>query len=601
MSITIPRKPSEELDIEWLRAKYAQERDRRRDPRKSEQYIAVRDDYAHLDDDPWAGDAVARDPLDEAVEAVVIGGGFGGLVTAVELKRAGIEDVRIVEKAADFGGTWYWNRYPGAQCDIESYVYMPLLEETGYLPTEKYAHAEEIFEHARRIGRHFGLYERALFQTQVEDMAWHEDIRRWTLTTDRGDRIQARYVFSASGPLHRPKLPGIPGIERFAGHMFHTSRWDYSYTGGDRNGGLEGLKDKNVALIGTAATAVQCVPYLAKDAKRLYVVQRTPSTVGVRGNKPTEPAWSASLQRGWQRKRIDNFNAWVCGITDGEDLVHDGWTVLFHDLLTAGLPQDGQPLTPEESMWLAEQMDFRKGEEARARVQAIVQKPEVAESLKAWYGFLCKRPTYSDSYLPAFNRDNVTLVDTRGRGLDEITEDAIVSNGVAYPVDCIVFATGFEVGTDYSRRTGCTIRGVGGRTLAQHFEQGARSLHGYHVHGFPNLFLLGVGQGAIKRNFTDMLSEQAEHLVSIVADARRAGATRIEATAEAEAAWLRTLSDKSLGIRTVLAQCTPGYFNGEGDVERSVVANTYGGGPIEFTQLLRDWRARGDHAGLRME
>ena len=592
---------SVDIDREALREKYALERGRRLNPSKNAQFVEVGGDFSHYEDDPYVTTPLRRDPVHETVEVVVMGGGFGGLLAAATLKKAGIDDIRIIEKAGDFGGVWYWNRYPGAQCDIESYIYMPLLEETGYVPSEKYAHAPELFEYAQRIGRHFGLYDVALFQTQASSMDWNEAERRWIVATDRGDTIRARYVLTASGPLHRPKLPGIAGIDRFKGHMFHTSRWDYDYTHGDRSGGMHGLADKRVAVIGTGATAVQAIPYLAKDAKHLYVVQRTPVNIGERGNSPTDPEWAKSLTAGWQRERMANFNSWVSGVKSEQDLVADGWTSLFYGVLAGWQPEDGRGLQPSEAMQLAEMADFRAGENFRASIEALIERPDVAERLKPWYGVLCKRPTFNDNYLPVFNRDNVTLIDTQGAGIDAISEHGLIFNGVEYPVDCIIFATGFEVGTDYSRRAGVVIRGAGGKTLSTHFENGPRSFHGFFVHGFPNLFLLGAGQTAIKPNFTDMLTEQAEHLVSVIMHARQDGATRIEATAEAENAWQHTLLEKSAGTRAYLANCTPSYFNAEGDIDKSWSANTYGGGTIEFSNLLSEWRARGDYPGLTID
>ncbi|AOH87225.1 monooxygenase (plasmid) [Sphingomonas panacis] len=586
--------------VESLRAKYAEERNRRLDPRKNEQFIEVTGEYRHFVDDPWIEAPITRGSIEEVVEALVIGGGFGGLLASAGLKKIGIDDIRIVEKAGDFGGTWYWNRYPGAQCDIESYIYLPLLEETAYIPTEKYAHAPEIFEHAQRIGRHFGLYDKALFQTEITSMDWDEAALRWTVRTDRGDLIQARYVLTASGPLNRPKLPGISGISRFKGHMFHTSRWDYGYTGGDANGGMTRLADKKVAVLGTGATAVQCVPYLARDAQHVYVVQRTPSNVGARGNRPTDPDWVKSLAPGWQRERMENFNAIVSGARCETDFVADGWTELFSDMLTNWRPEDGRELALPEAMALMERADFQKGEEMRAWIAAHVERPEVAEALKPWYGVLCKRPAFNDDYLPSFNRDNVTLIDTHGAGVDEITGSAIVCNGVSYPVDCIIFATGFEVGTTTNRTAGAAIRGVGGELLAGHFADGPRTLHGFYVHGFPNLFLLGSGNNAVKPNITDMLAEQVDHLVDLIAKTRAVGAKRIEATAGGEAEWRQIIVAKSQGIRAMHAQCTPGYFNAEGDIEKSWSANTYGGGALEFSALLNEWRERGDNAGLKI-
>ncbi|NYI23645.1 cyclohexanone monooxygenase [Sphingobium francense] len=525
---------------------------------------------------------------------------MGGFSPRRNCTRSASLTFRIVEKAGDFGGTWYWNRYPGAQCDIESYIYMPLLEETGHIPTEKYAHAAELFAHARRIGEHYDLYARALFQTQVVDLRWDDAAAHWIAATDRGDAIRARWVLSASGPLNRPKLPGIPGIDGFKGHSFHTSRWDYAYTGGDSRGGMTGLADKRVAIIGTGATAIQCVPFTARDAAHLYVVQRTPSTVDVRGNRPTDMEWAKTLKPGWQRERMDNFNVLVSGQRAEVDLVHDGWTDLFRDMVSSWMPENPAALAPEELARLTELADFRKGNKIRARVDAIVANKETAEGLKPWYGMMCKRPTFHDDYLQAFNQPNVTLIDTQGRGLDRITENGIVFDGVEYPVDCIIFATGFESGTNYARRAAMEVHGRGGRRMTDHFADGMRTFHGFYTDGFPNFFMLGLSQNGFKPNVTDMLAEQAEHISSLIAAARSEGKTRIEATAEAVDAWVRTIREKSQRSRKFLATCTPGYYGGDGDIDQGLLIDTYGDGSIAFSMLLKAWRAAGDRAGLKV-
>ena len=276
------------FDPDALREKYRQERDKRLRPDGNDQYVEVTGQFAHYLDDPYV-EPIVRDPIAVDVEVVVVGGGFGGLLAGARLKEAGITDVRLVEKGGDFGGTWYWNRYPGAQCDVESYIYLPLLEEIGYIPKEKYTRAPEILEHSRAIGRHFGLYDGALFQTEVTGMRWDDALGRWLVATNRGDELRARFVCMANGPLHRPKLPAIEGIESFRGHSFHTSRWDYDYTGGDSEGNLTRLAGKRVGIIGTGATAVQVVPHVGAAAEHLYVFQRTPSSIDVRNNRPTDP------------------------------------------------------------------------------------------------------------------------------------------------------------------------------------------------------------------------------------------------------------------------------------------------------------------------
>ena len=590
-----------DFDPDALRAKYHEERDKRLRPQQNEQWIEVKGGFSHYIDDPYIDQPLVRDALREETEVVIVGGGFGGLIAAADLRKAGIDGIRIIEKAGDFGGTWYWNRYPGAQCDVESYIYLPLLEETGYIPTEKYAYAPEILDHARRIGSHFDLYRAALFETQIKEIRWQQDQKRWLVTTDRGDEILARFVISASGPLNRPKLPGIPGIQSFKGHMFHTSRWDYAYSGGDNRGGMTKLADKRVAVIGTGATGIQCVPYIARDAKHLYVVQRTPSNVDVRGNRPTAPGWSKDLEPGWQVRRMANFNTIVAGGRVEEDLVKDGWTDMYNDMVISLLPPDGETVDPEEMARLSELADFRKGNQIRARVDEIVENPATAEKLKAWYPMFCKRPTYNDEYLPAFNRSNVSLVDTHGAGVEKITEKGLVVDGVEYEVDCIIFATGFETGTAYTRRAGFEIYGRNGETLSSHFANGLKTLHGFSSHGFPNFFTLGLSQNALKINIVDMLTEQAAHIAGLIDHVLKNGYSTIEPTAEAEAGWRQLIRDKSQRIRAFYAQCTPGYYSGEGNLDQGLFVENFGDGSLEFTKLLTAWREAGDLAGLRLE
>jgi cation diffusion facilitator CzcD-associated flavoprotein CzcO len=448
MTTTEPRpaEPDTGFDPDELRRRYEQERDKRLRADGNEQYVEMTGRFAHYLEDPYVEPA-EREPRFDDVTVAVIGGGFAGLVTGARLKEAGIDDVRIIEKGGDFGGTWYWNRYPGAQCDVESYVYLPLLEETGYVPKEKYTRAPEILEHCHRIARHYDLYDGACLSTEVTAVDWDADRTRWVIRTNRGDAMTARFLVMGNGPLHRPKLPGIPGIESFRGHSFHTSRWDYDYTGGDPGGGLHRLADKRVGIIGTGATAVQCVPHLAESAQELYVFQRTPSSIDVRGNRPTDPEWAASLEPGWQRKRIENFTILTSGGLADEDLVMDGWTDIIGKLLARFRETDSPDLTPGGIASTMELADFDKMNEIRARVDALVHDRNTAEALKPWYRQFCKRPCFHDEYLQSFNRPNVHLVDTDGRGVDRISETAVVAGGVEYEVDCLTYATGFEVGT----------------------------------------------------------------------------------------------------------------------------------------------------------
>ena len=588
-------------DLEAIRHRYAAERDKRIREDGNDQYVEIAGDLARYVDDPYVEPGFQRDPVDKAVDALIIGGGFGGLLAGARLRQAGVKDICVVEKGGDFGGTWYWNRYPGAQCDVESYIYLPLLEELGYMPKEKYSHAPEILEHSRAIGRHFDLYDGALFQTGVQELRWDDDERRWLVSTDRGDIIRARFVSLASGPLNRPKLPGIPGIRDFKGHTFHTSRWDYDYTGGTAEGGLDKLADKRIAVIGTGATAVQCVPHLAAGAEHLYVCQRTPSSIDVRDNRPTDPEWAAELKPGWQRERMDNFNALVSGQPQETDLVDDGWTSLIGKMLRLYLEsQEGEALSLPDIMDLA---NLEKMNELRARIEALVEDPNTSEALKPWYRMFCKRPCFHDQYLQTFNRDNVTLVDTEGQGVERITESGVVVAGVEYPVDCIVYATGFEVGTGFQRVSGFEIYGRDGLSLSDKWADGIRTLHGMHIHGFPNCFLMSTIQGGFTVNYPHMLDEVATHVAHIVGHALAIEKEVVETSAEAEARWVQTILDK--GVRGGIIgdeTCTPGYYNNEGKprahFEQMV---SYGDGPIPFFNLLAKWRDTGEFAGLTID
>jgi cation diffusion facilitator CzcD-associated flavoprotein CzcO len=590
---------STDFDAEALREKYLLERDKRLRADGNAQYVEIAGRYADYLHDPYV-DRIDRPALTDDVTVAIIGGGFAGLVTGARLRQGGIDDIRIIEKGGDFGGTWYWNRYPGAQCDVESYVYLPLLEETSYVPSEKYAHAPEILEHCHRIATHFDLYSRACLSTEVTGIEWDAARRRWTIRTDRGDVMSARFLVMGNGPLHRPKLPGVPGIENFGGHTFHTSRWDYSYTGGDSNGDLTGLRDKRVAIIGTGATAVQVVPHVADAASELYVFQRTPSSIDVRGNRPTDQSWAAGLAPGWQKERVENFTILTSGGIAEQDLVMDGWTDIIGKLLTRLRDRDSTEGAGGDIGAVLELADFEKMEQIRARVDTVVQDAGTAEALKPWYRQFCKRPCFHDDYLQAFNRANVSLVDTDGRGVERITARGVVVGGREYEVDCIIFATGFEVGTAYTRRSGYDVVGSDGITLSEHWTDGMRSLHGMHVHGFPNMFVLGHTQGGFTVNYPHLLDEASRHACHIMRHAIDDDLV-VEATEEAETEWLQTLAESARDFRAFQEQCTPGYYNNEGQpAAGGFLGTSYGLGPMAFFKLLENWRNDGTFAGLEL-
>ncbi len=587
---------TDEIDLQVLRAKYAKERNRRLRPDANSQYHRTSGAFGYYAKDPYTP-RTEREPLTDTVEVLVVGGGFGGLLTGAQLRQVGVESIRMLDEAGDFGGTWYWNRYPGIHCDIESYSYMPLLEEVGTVPKWRYAPGEEIRRHAVAIAQTFGLYRDTVFHTRVTDLEWDEATDEWVVSTDRGDRMRARFVITSSGTLTQPKLPGIPGIESFQGHTFHTSRWDYDYTGGDQEGGLTGLADKKVAVVGTGATGVQVVPHLGQDAKHLYVFQRTPSSVDVRDNRPTDPDWAASLRPGWQRERMENFLAIVSGEQVDNDLTQDGWTSTAHlqrKMITGAVDTS---LPPHERELREELDDARKMNRIRARVDQVVDDPATAELLKPWYRYMCKRPCFSDHYLQTFNRENVTLVDTADHGgITRMTEDAVVVGDTEYPVDCVIFATGFEVGVSGVVSGTMPVRGRGGQSLLDSWRHGPRTLHGFYSDGFPNLFQLGSLQNANAVNFTNILLEQAEHIAAVIAEGIKTGARAIEPTSKAVEEWGRTIRENALDNAAFQAECTPGYYNREG--AGGTGGTSYGPGPVAFHRLLAHWRKTRIHEVL---
>jgi cation diffusion facilitator CzcD-associated flavoprotein CzcO len=582
------------LSLEEAREKYRIEREKRLRADGIRQYKELKGDYEEFDRDPYVEPGFTRDAVIEDVDVVIVGGGFGGMIEAANLTKAGITNFRIIEKAGDFGGTWYWNRYPNAACDVESYVYLPLLEDTGYMPTEKYAKAPEIFAYCQLLGRTFDLYRGALFQTEVEDMRWDESRKRWNVMTSRSDVLSAKFIVIAGGVLHKAKLPGIPGIETYEGRAFHTSRWDYSYTGGSSQTLMEKLADKRVGIIGTGATAVQVVPKLAEAAKELFVFQRTAACVGVRNNKPTDPEWFKSLKPGWQAERTRNFTQAVTGAQPAVDMIDDEWTKM-NWVDTRKLPEND-----EEALEL-ERIDFENMERVRQRIADVIKDPATAELMMPWYSQSCKRPCFHDEYLPAFNRPNVHLVDTDGKGVNEINERGVIVNGVEYPVDLLIFASGFEVTTGYTHRLGFDPKGRNGISLSEAWAEGPATLHGVLSNGFPNMFMISTVQGAQATNFVHSITEAAQHVSFLIEQCVKGDIATIEPETAAQDNWFETLFAQLWGIARYNATCTPGYLNSEGGGDmRSARAIAWMTSVLGFAEYVENWRQQGDLAGLTL-
>jgi cation diffusion facilitator CzcD-associated flavoprotein CzcO len=602
-----PTRTPKSVDIPVLRAKYQQERDKRLHPEGQKQYVQPRGELA----DNYAADphmpVAARAPVKEDLEVAILGAGWTGVLAGYHLSNAGVTNIRHIDHAGDFGGVWYWNRYPGLQCDNDAYCYLPLLEEMGFMPSKKFSDGYEILEYMQSIAKRFGFYKGALFHTLTTGLRWDEKLKRWHITTNRGDEIRARFVIMANGLLNIPKLPGVPGINEFKGHMFHTARWDYAYTGGShRNTVLDKLGDKRVAIIGTGATAIQAVPFLGRYAKELYVIQRTPSTVDERSNPPTDPEWVKTLQPGWQKERQANFHrAAMEAFLPGEpDLVCDIWTEISRNL-AAELAAEGWPqLSFEQFMARRENVDYRVMERLRQRAATMVKDPAAAEALKPYYRFLCKRPLSNDEFYPTFNRPNVKLIDVSGtRGLERMTARGFIANGVEYPVDCMIFASGFEVSSDLDRRWGIdVVEGRGGQSIYQHWSNGPRTVHGVMTHGFPNQFYTGYIQGGLNGSTTLQFGSQCHHIAYIISETLKRGAKAVEPTFEAQEAYVRHLDEVEFDTTQFQRECTPSYFTNEGQVKAPwALFRGYGPGWDAFQKLLGDWRNSGKLEGLVLE
>ena len=545
-----PKRPQQYYDD--IKNKFREQRDLRlgyRPPGTNQYTSELSGDLAKYAIDPYAKEVPNRDPISDEVEVLFIGGGFSALLTSARLRERGLESIRIVERGSDVGGTWYWNRYPGAACDVVSYDYLPLLDELDYVPVNHYSRGPEIFGHCQAIANKYNLYDLALFNTTVTETRWDEKAQLWRVKTDRGDVMSAQFVICANGTLAKPKLSAITGMESFAGHSFHTSRWDYDYTGEN----LEHLRDKVVGIIGTGASAVQIVPELAKVAKEVFVFQRTPSSIDVRDDWPTDPNWARKLQPGWQHKRREKVLAAVENSL--EKRAAKGTT------------------SPEEKLRKQENANIDYMMRIHKRIDEIVHDPETADALKPWYMFMCKRPCFHNDYLPSFNQPNVHLVDTQGQGITEINRQGPVFAGKEYELDLLIYATGFEV-----QQTGIynDIFGAGGVNLQDKYASGIRTLLGIHTAGFPNLFIMGGYQASFQFNLTEMLQTQGDHIAACIDYVRAKGQHALDVKDEAEEWWVQNVIEHR-GKTSRSEECTPGYYNFEGNEQRRQDGNYNGG------------------------
>tara|TARA_R110001592_G_scaffold363372_1_gene686080 strand:- start:195829 stop:197622 length:1794 start_codon:yes stop_codon:yes gene_type:complete len=570
-----------------IKRKFGEERDIRlsKRPQGRAQFLSdFEGDLEKYAIDPFSDEVKSRDRITDSVEVLFIGGGFSALLTSARLREKGVESIRIVERGSDVGGTWYWNRYPGVACDVVSYDYLPLLDEMDYVPVNQYSRGQEIFSHCQAIAKKYDLYDIAVFNTTVTATVWNEEERIWDIHTDRGDHMRAQFVICANGTLSQPKLSKISGMESFSGHSFHTSRWDYNYTGKN----LENLHDKSIGIVGTGASAVQVVPELGKAAKELFVYQRTPSSIDIREDGPTDPNWARSLGAGWQAKRREEAIA-LSELPLVQRMTVDqtaSYAEAINDEQWEKQQEKMQSLSREEKIQAQEQanIDYMMG--IHQRIDNIVKDKTTAESLKPWYMLMCKRPCFHNDYLPTFNLPNVHLVDTHGEGITQINPDGPCFGGVNYKLDLLIYATGFEV-----QKTGTYNRIVGkdGVDLNDKYADGIRTLFGIHTHGYPNLFIMGGYQASYQFNLTEMLQTQGDHIAECINYMRKNNLRTIDPTEAAEENWVQEVI-KSRGKTSWNQDCTPGYYNFEGESNRRQDGNYNGTfrSYVQHMQAARD-------------
>ncbi|CAN8104527.1 unnamed protein product [Discula destructiva] len=635
-------------NVAELSKKYNEEKEKRLRADGQSQYeeLSKSSRLASLGKDPFADhEALNKQPSSlkdgQEVQVLILGAGFGGLLYAARMIEAGLkpDDIRLVDFAGGFGGTWYWNRYPGLMCDTEAFVYCPLLEETGYMPKHQFSYGEELRQHAERIASHYGLADKGVFRTTIKHAEWNEETRRWQLQLeqDRGPQhepikmaVTSQFFGLCAGVLNHPKAPKIPGLEDFQGSLIHTARWDYHISGGSpENQELTAFKGKRIGIIGTGASAVQAVPKLAEVASDLFVFQRTPTAVNPRGQKAMDPEeWRTKIatKPGWQIARRRNFELLTQGEpADDESIaITDHWTKLPTNTVyngnSAAPAMEMSDIPAHIGGLLARDVPFQ--EAVRQRVDDVVRDRTKAEILKPWYPTWCKRPGFHDDYLDAFNRPNVHLLDTSGnQGRLRASSTGLALSGQSgaaiIPLDVLILATGYRSPATHSNPGGgadLTIVGRGGTTMADKWAgKGAGSLHGVVTAGFPNFFMSTHTQVSVGPCFTSTLDVQAQHVAYIVSEAlRRAEDPKrlaVEVSEEAEEAWAAECVKYGLWASPFVV-CTPGYNNAEGDVFRNAAASSaedqmrqrrtvpYMKGLPAFRDLMNAWEADGKMDGI---
>jgi len=523
------------------------------------------------------------------IDAVIVGAGFAGLYMLHRLRGLGLS-ARVFEAGSGVGGTWYWNRYPGARCDVESMDYSysfsdELQQEWRW--TERYSAQPEILRYINHVADRFDLRRDIQLDTRVTSAVFDEATSRWTVATDRGDRVSARFCIMATGCLSDAQVPDIKGRETFEGSWYHTGRWPHA--GVDFTG-------RRVAVIGTGSSAIQSIPIIAGQAAHLVVFQRTPNYTVPARNAPLDPDYEQRVKASYEEFRRQARESRVGFVVERSEesalaVAPDvrqreyqkrwergglGFSATFADLLIDQAAND------------------TAAEFFRAQIRAIVRDPAVAEALTPKdYPLGTKRLCVDTNYYATFNRDNVTLVDLRTTPIEAITPRGVRTREAEYAVDSLVFATGFDAMTGALLKI--DIRGRGGRTLRDKWTAGPRTYLGLALAGFPNLFIItGPGSPSVLSNMIVSIEQHVDWIADCLAHLREHGHEAIEATADAEDAWVAHVNEVGHATLYPLAKS---WYTGANVPGKPRVFMPYIGGVGVYRQKC-DEVARKGYAGF---
>lgn len=469
----------------------------------------------------------------EQHDVIVVGAGFGGVYALHRLREAGF-DVRCIEAAAGVGGVWYWNRYPGARCDVESLQYSYAFDDDlqrEWIWSERFATQPEILSYIEHVATRFDLYRDIRFDTRIVAASFDADRDLWTLTTDAGDTVVARFIVMATGALSASKLPDIEGLDTFAGRILHTGRWPHEPI--DFSG-------QRVGVIGTGSSGIQAIPRIAEQAAHLTVFQRTPSFSVPARNGPLPAEDVANWKRNYRIRREQARNT-------RSGMLYDYGQIPAMSVTAEERQREYEARWEKGSTnFLYAYSDIVRNEEAnrtaadfvREKIAEAVRDPEVADRLSPKdYPIGAKRICVDTDYYTTFNRDTVTLVDIRKTPIERITSSTIQTTGASYDLDIIVFATGFDAFT--GALLSMDITGTDGLPLREAWAKGPRTYLGLMTAGFPNLFIVtGPGSPSVLSNMVLSVEHDAEWITDCISALRTAGATRIEADTAAQDAWV---------------------------------------------------------------